>query len=160
NIYKSAYWPCSSDNLRDAVPAGSLPELLARLRHAALITAMALASACIALAKTQETKPPGEKTAGAQILLAPHARKGGPMPKEWVEGTRPPGFKGHSEVAILQGDPSRPGAPYVIRIRSTLGSQIPPYWSSDDESITVLSDTLCLGLGTTFDEKACTDFPA
>jgi hypothetical protein len=82
------------------------------------------------------------------------------MPKEWVEGTRPAGFKGRSEVAILQGDPTRPGAPYVIRIRSTLGSQIPPYWSSDDESITVLSGTLCLGLGTKFDENACTDFPA
>jgi hypothetical protein len=46
------------------------------------------------------------------------------------------------------------------RIRWTLGSQIPPYWTSDDESITVLSGTLCLGLGTKFDENACTDFPA
>jgi hypothetical protein len=82
------------------------------------------------------------------------------MPKEWVEGTRAPGFKGRSEVAVLQGDPTREGAPYVIRIRSTLGSQIPPHWTSDDESITVLSGTLCLGVGTKFDENACTDFPA
>ena len=52
------------------------------------------------------------------------------MPKEWVEGTRPPGFKGRSEVALLQGDPTREGVPYVIRIRSTLGSQIPPHWTS------------------------------
>jgi quercetin dioxygenase-like cupin family protein len=82
------------------------------------------------------------------------------MPKEWVEGTRPPGFKGRSEVAILQGDPNRQGAPYVIRIRSTLGSQIPPHWTSDDETITVLSGTLCLAVGTKYDENACTDFPA
>jgi hypothetical protein len=82
------------------------------------------------------------------------------MPKEWVEGTRPPGFKGRSEVAILQGDPTRQGAPYVIRIRSTLGSQIPPHWTSDDETITVLSGTRCLAVGTKYDENACTDFSA
>jgi hypothetical protein len=144
NRNESADCPGSSDNLRLAV----------------LIPAIALASVCFALARAQESKPAGESAAGKQLLLAPDALEWVPMPKEWVEGPRPPGFKGRSEVAILQGEPTRQGAPYVIRIRSTLGSQIPPHWTSDDESITVLSGTLCLGVGTKFDENACTDLPA
>jgi len=161
NSHSSEYRPGSSDNLRDTRHAvTSSPESLGMPRLALVLATMALISVCFAFAKAQESKAAGESAAGEQILLAPDALKWGPMPKEWVEGTRPPGFKGRSEVAILQGDPTRAGAPYVIRIRSTLGSQIPPHWSSDDESITVLSGTLCLGLGTKFDETACRDFPA
>lgn len=160
NSYESANSSRSSDNLRDAVHTGTSPAPIGRPRLAVLISAIALVSVCFTLAKAQESKPEGARAAGGQILLAPDALSWGPMPKEWVEGTRPPGFNGRSEVAILQGDPAREGAIYVIRIRSTPGSQIPPYWTSDDESITVLSGTLCLGLGTKFDENACRDFPA
>jgi hypothetical protein len=160
NSDKSVSCRGSSDNLRDARRRGTSPELPRMPRLEVVISVIAIVSVCFALAKAQESKPAGESVVGKQILLAPDAIKWGPMPKEWVEGTRPAGFKGHSEVAIVQGDPARQGASYVIRIRSTLGSQIPPYWSSDDESITVLSGTLCLGLGTTFDENACRDFPA
>lgn len=160
NSYESAYSPCSSDNLPDPVHARTSSDPIGKLRLAVLVPAFALVSVCVALANAQESKPESARAGEGQILLAPDALSWGPMPKEWVEGTRPPGFKGRSEVAILQGDPTREGAVYVIRIRSTLGSQIPPYWTSDDESITVLSGTLCLGLGTKFDETACTDFPA
>jgi hypothetical protein len=136
NSDKSVSCRGSSDNLRDARHAGTSPELPRMPRLEVVLPVIAVVSACLALAKAQESKPADESVAGKQILLAPDAIKWGPMPKESVEGTRPAGFKGHSEVAILHGDPARQGAPYVIRIRSTLGSQIPPYWSSDDESIT------------------------
>jgi hypothetical protein len=45
---------------------------------------------------------------------------------------------GRSEVAIIQGDPTKEGAPFVIRIRSTPGTKLPPHWPVD-ENITVLS---------------------
>ena len=44
-----------------------------------------------------------------------------PVPRDWADGPPPPGFTlGQSEVAIIQGDPTKEGAPFVIRIRSPL----------------------------------------
>jgi hypothetical protein len=125
-----------------------------------LAAAVLLVLTCFAVARTQDMRSEPADAAAAAIVLTPDAIKWQPMPKEWSEGTRPAGFKGQSEVAILQGDPSRAGVPYVIRIRSTLGAQIPPNWTRDDESITVLSGTLCMAVGQKFDETACRDLPA
>jgi anti-sigma factor ChrR (cupin superfamily) len=64
---------------------------------------------------------------------------------------------GQSEVAIIQGDPTKEGAPFVIRIRSTPGTQVPPHWHGIDENITVLSGVWCVGMGDKLDEHACRD---
>jgi len=124
---------------------------------AMLMSAVSMVLVSCALEHSSDAAP---ATAEEKILLTPDALSWRPIPREWVEGARPPGFKGGSEVAILQGDPSQQGRPYVIRFRSPPGSQLPPIWASDDESLTVLSGTLCLGVGTKFDETACQDLPA
>jgi hypothetical protein len=33
-----------------------------------------------------------------------------------------------AEVAIIQGDPTKQGAPFVFRLRSAPGTKIPPHW--------------------------------
>jgi hypothetical protein len=152
--------PLLSDN--SSPPLASSRRAVTKLdvRPSALAAAVVVGLTCLSLVRAQDKRSEPADAAAAPIVLTPDTIKWQPMPKEWSEGTRPAGFKGQSEVAILQGDPSRAGVPYVIRIRSTLGSQIPPNWTRDDESITVLSGTLCMAIGEKFDENACHDLPA
>jgi hypothetical protein len=149
-----------SDNTAASRNEFATPSRGARTTVDVLAAAVVLVLTGLTVARAQDMRSEPADSAAAPIVVGPDAIKWQPMPKEWSEGTRPSGFKGKSEVAILQGDPSRAGVPYVIRIRSTAGSQIPPYWTRDDESITVLSGTLCLAVGQTFDESACHDLPA
>ena len=95
------------------------------------------------------------------VMVAPEEITWQPIPPSWADGPPPPGYTlGHSEVAIIEGDPTKEGSPFVIRIRSTPGTQLPPHWHSIDENITVLSGVFCVGTGDTFDEHACRDMPA
>ena len=56
-----------------------------------------------------------------------------------------------SDVEILYGDPSRPGEPFVMRIRELPGTVIPPHSHPVDEHITVVSGTWYFALGDTWD---------
>jgi quercetin dioxygenase-like cupin family protein len=105
---------------------------------------------------------PSTQSEPRHIMVDPGELEWRPLPKEWTEGTPPPGFDpvGRTEVAIVSGDPSREGAPFVIRLRSTPGTRLPVHWHPTDEHITVLSGTWCVGVGDRFDERACTDMPA
>ena len=95
------------------------------------------------------------------VMVAPEEITWQPIPPSWADGPPPPGYTlGHSEVAIIEGDPTKEGMPFVIRIRSTPGTQLPPHWHPIDENITVLSGVFCVGMGDTVDEHACRDMPA
>jgi quercetin dioxygenase-like cupin family protein len=67
-------------------------------------------------------------------------------------GSLPPGAK----VAILDGDPTKPG-PFVMRARLPDGYKIPPHTHPQAERMTVLSGSLRLGMGDTFDPKHATE---
>jgi quercetin dioxygenase-like cupin family protein len=109
-----------------------------------------------------QTKAPKVADAlAAHIQVRPDAISWQPVPQNWADGPPPAGFTlGKSEVAIIQGDPTKEGAPFVIRIRSTPGTQLPPHWHDTDENITVLSGVFCVGMGERFDQHACQDMPA
>lgn len=67
-------------------------------------------------------------------------------PKDIKWGAAPPSIPGGAKIAILQGDPSRPG-PFVIRLMVPAGYKIPPHWHTQDESLTVISGTFYFGTG-------------
>ena len=62
----------------------------------------------------------------------------------------PPG----AQFAVLAGDPSIPGAPYVFRAKLPDGYSVPPHWHPMDENVTVISGTFMLGYGERFDSAA------
>jgi quercetin dioxygenase-like cupin family protein len=70
---------------------------------------------------------------------------------EWHEG--PPSLNRGLQVAVLAGKPGEAG-PFVMRLRMPAGYRIAPHWHPTDENVTVLSGTIGLGRGDTFDEKA------
>jgi quercetin dioxygenase-like cupin family protein len=100
----------------------------------------------------------------AHVLLTPDKIKWQPLPREWADGP-PPAAQADAvshatEVAIMQGDPTKVGAPFVLRLRSAPGARIPPHWYPADENLTVLSGVFCVGTGDNVDENTCRDMPA
>jgi quercetin dioxygenase-like cupin family protein len=70
---------------------------------------------------------------------------------EDVEWKPFPAFPPAARLAVLVGDPSKPG-PYVIRVRLPMGTRMMPHKHPEDRAYTVLSGTFYIGLGEEFDE--------
>jgi quercetin dioxygenase-like cupin family protein len=58
------------------------------------------------------------------------------------------------ERAVISGDPSKAGAPFVMRLRSMKAATIGAHWHPTDENVTVLKGVLKLGTGDKYDAKA------
>jgi hypothetical protein len=58
-----------------------------------------------------------------------------------------------AKLAVLQGDPMKPG-PYVLRLQFPSGYKVAPHSHSKDENVTVMSGTMMLGMGDKPDVKA------
>lgn len=132
------------------------------MRGSLLAFVFVMFSAYVSVSNAQEGRPNAEPTE-ALALLTPDAIKWQPLPRQWADGP-PPLAQGETnnatEVAILQGDPTKEGSPFVFRIRAAAGTKVPPHFHLIDENITVLSGVFCVGMGDKFDEKACKDMPA
>lgn len=72
---------------------------------------------------------------------------------EWVAA--PPMLPAGAKVALLQGDPSQPGA-FVVRLVLPAGYRIAPHSHPTHEHVTVLRGTLNVGMGKSFDQAATT----
>lgn len=132
------------------------------------VATVAAMAAGTALAQTpQPAKPaakPAPKVGAAQpapakpaaaapkhVMVAPSDMKWGPGPDALPAGV---------QMAVLDGDPSKAGLPFVIRAKMPDGYRVPPHWHPTDESITVISGSLMLGMGDKFDEGSVTTLGA
>lgn len=66
-----------------------------------------------------------------------------------------PAFPPEARLAVLVGDPGKPG-PYVIRVRLPAGTRMMPHKHPEDRIYTVLSGVFYIGLGEQFDESRLT----
>jgi hypothetical protein len=82
---------------------------------------------------------PGETAGEHRIYL--------PEQIEWKDS--PPSLPG-VKMAVLDGDPTKAG-PFCMRLRLPDGYRVMPHWHPMTERVTVLSGTLQLGFGDTFD---------
>lgn len=91
-------------------------------------------------------------TLGIGLLLglvgAAHAQVNGPDLK-W--GPAPPVFAKGAQMAVLSGDPSKPGQ-FVIRLKFPAGYLIAAHHHPSDEYVTVISGEMALGMGDKLDE--------
>jgi mannose-6-phosphate isomerase-like protein (cupin superfamily) len=65
----------------------------------------------------------------------------------------PPSLPPGSFVAVLEGDPSKPG-PFTLRAKMPDGYVVPPHWHPSDERLVVISGTLGMGMGDKLDRSA------
>ena len=66
-----------------------------------------------------------------------------------------PAFPAGARLAVLVGDPTKPG-PYLIRVKIPAGVKMLPHKHSEDRLYTVISGVFYIGLGEKFDETKLT----
>ncbi|HEY8514304.1 MAG TPA: cupin domain-containing protein [Candidatus Binatia bacterium] len=71
----------------------------------------------------------------------------------------PPSLLPGAKVAVLEGDPSKEGF-FTMRLFLPDGYRVLPHWHTKEERVTVLSGTLHLGHGDTFDPAQAKPLPA
>jgi quercetin dioxygenase-like cupin family protein len=91
----------------------------------------------------------GAGVATHAIVLLPDRITWGPAPT-----ILPPG----AEVAVLEGDPAKPG-PFTMRLRVSDGYRIPAHFHPAVEHVTVIAGTFRVGMGDRFDAGKLTDLP-
>ncbi len=99
-----------------------------RIWHFALAALLVLSSG-VALAQT--TAAP----AGPTIVTMNDIK--------WTPGT---GMMKGVDVAVLYGDPTKPG-PYIMRLKIPANTNLPAHYHGDTENVTVISGALYVGIG-------------
>ena len=74
-------------------------------------------------------------------------------------GDPPPMLPPGSKIAVISGDPTKPG-PFVLRLQMPSGYVVPPHWHPTTEDVTVLSGTLAVGMGDKVDDASMKDLTA
>ena len=86
--------------------------------------------------------------AAIAMLVAGSAFADGAMmmnTKDIKWGAVPPVLPKGGKIAVLNGDPFKPG-PFTLRLMMPANYKIAPHWHTKDENLTVISGTLGLGL--------------
>jgi quercetin dioxygenase-like cupin family protein len=69
-----------------------------------------------------------------------------------------PAFPPTVRLAVLVGEPSRPG-PYVVRVKVPSGVKLMPHRHPEDRIYTVMSGVFYIGLGDQFDDDKMKAYP-
>ena len=75
----------------------------------------------------------------------------------WSDG--PASLPKGAKMVILEGDPTKPGV-FTMRLSFPDGMRVMPHWHTQTEHATVISGTLHLGMGDTFDKDRTRALPA
>lgn len=86
--------------------------------------------------------PLAAQHAPAAIVVSPDAMTWGPAPAVLPAGAK---------LAVLEGDPSKPGL-FTMRLWMPAGYRIPPHYHAADEHVTVISGRFRVGMGDRFDD--------
>ena len=71
-----------------------------------------------------------------------------PADIQW--GDAPPAMPPGAKMAVLYGDPGKPGM-FVARLKMPPGYIVPAHWHSNDEVVSLVSGSAAFGLGDKFD---------
>jgi hypothetical protein len=81
--------------------------------------------------------------AADEVSLNANDIKWGPVPPVLPKGAK---------IAVLNGDPFKPGL-YTIRLSTPANYKIAPHWHTQAEDLTIVSGALYLGMGDKMDAK-------
>ena len=114
----------------------------------------------VVAASLNTTQSGQEKNGGAAASAGAQATHVMVMPGQIKWGPAPPALPPGSQMAVLEGDPTKAGAPFAIRAKLPDGYKVPPHWHPTDEKIVVLQGTFGMGFGERFDPAAGHELPA
>src|SRR5260370_18472765 len=84
-----------------------------------------------------------------------HVKAYAPDAIQW--GAAPDALPKGAQLAVLEGDPTKPGA-YTMRLKMPDGYKIPPHHHLRREHVTVVSGAFKVGMGDQFDEGKMNEF--
>ena len=87
----------------------------------------------------------------AFLACAPARAMHGGEGLQW--GDAPPIMNKGAKIAVLKGDPPKPG-PFVMRLSVPAGYKVAPHFHSQAENVTVMSGSFMVGMGDKWDAKA------
>ena len=93
--------------------------------------------------------------AAAAALLISSAAQAQVNPTALKWGPAPPGLPAGAQLAMLSGDPGKPGL-FTVRIKFPAGYTVPPHHHPSDEIVTVIEGDFALGMGDKVDRESMT----
>src|ERR1051326_5411761 len=115
------------------------------------LTMLVLLPALVLAQTAAKPKKTAAKAAGpAAVVVTPDKIQWGPAPAVFPAG---------AQMAVLAGDPGKPG-PFTVRLKFPDGYRVMPHWHPTAENVTVLSGEFHVGMGDKFDESSMQTLPA
>jgi quercetin dioxygenase-like cupin family protein len=99
-------------------------------------------------------------TASAPFVAQPSQAQNAFTPDQVKWGPAPPFISPGAQLAVLEGNPMAPSGDYTIRLKMPDGYKIAPHTHPLRENVTVISGTLKVGMGDTFDADKMMSFGA
>lgn len=110
-----------------------------------------VAASAIALAACDVQQTGEEVATNAEANAAAPAETAAADDHQYGPG--PDALPAGAELAVLNGDPGKEG-PFTIRLRFPAGYSVPAHWHPMDETVTVISGNVSLGMGDRLDRSA------
>jgi hypothetical protein len=96
----------------------------------------------------------------AFFLVQPSQAQNAFTPDQVKWGPAPPFVPPGAQLAVLEGDPTASSGDYTIRVKMPDGYKIAPHTHPFRENVTIISGTLKVGMGDTFDAGKMMPFVA
>ncbi len=93
------------------------------------------------------------------MVVEPGSEKWGEVPAAALVGTPSVDMGGTLRLAVIQGDPTKAGRTYTLRLSCTDGLKIAPHWHPTTENVTVVKGAAAVGMGSKWDDAALKDVP-
>jgi hypothetical protein len=110
-----------------------------------------------------QTKQPAKETparvSSDPMIVEPGSEKWGEVPAAALVGTPSVEMGGTLRLAVIQGDPTKAGRTYTLRLSCTDGLKIAPHWHPTTENVTVVKGAAAVGMGSKWDDAALKDVP-
>src|ERR1700724_3700493 len=119
-----------------------------KTRTFAVALALGICTAVVG-AQTPTKRAAKPAAPAAHVILTPSDMKWGPAPPVLPAG---------AQVAVLDGDPFKPGF-FTLRLKFPDGYKIPAHTHPTDENIVVVQGLFRAGMGDAYGESALHDFP-
>jgi len=87
-------------------------------------------------------------------VVEPGSEKWGEVPAAALVGTPSVEMGGTLRLAVIQGDPTKAGRTYTLRLSCTDGLKIAPHWHPTTENVTVVKGAAAVGMGSKWDDAA------
>src|SRR6266436_3474848 len=101
--------------------------------------------------------------AGQHYTAAAHSsahEKNAFTPETVPWGPPPPFLAPGAQLAVIEGDPTASSGAYTVRVKMPDGYRIAPHWHPLRENVSVISGTLKVGMGDSFEQMKMIAFPA